>query len=232
MRFIVIISLLFCTNISSAQLRYDVSVKNDTVYNNGIPQFTIKKFDKPLGKVYLFNDLNNVTQTTISFITRDLNVYCFAHFPKLLLKYETLYPMIDINVLIESFVRNKVIVNGIANPAGLTYYCKDRNIPLMPIIKVESPVNDSLSAQNALKDIASQIKFKVTNKKNLAVKLFIGSKASNRTRIVGPGMSINDHARAGERICIIDEEGNPISCTIIDASISQLVINAEGTRLE
>ncbi|MEP7262927.1 MAG: hypothetical protein ABI772_00440 [Bacteroidota bacterium] len=215
-----------------AQTAGDVKVENDTVYLKGVPQVTCKAKVKNGMSLYVINSFDSVAQATLLLVDRDSVVGCTARFEKLLLKYEVLYTKTDISVIMESYIKNKVIVDGKIDSLGLVAYCNGKKIVLQPMRlkkKGEIPFNDSLLVKRAKDDMASQIFFSIENTQSASAKVSIGSPSSNRIKFLAPGQKSDDHARPGEKICLLDNNNKVVSCEEISQGLKSIQITKKGT---
>lgn len=217
---------------AQAQTSGDVKLENDTVFLKGVPQFTCKAMIKKGMSLYTINSLDKIAQASLMLVDRDSTIGCTARFEPLMLKYETIYPKVDISVLIESYIKNNVLINGKVDSLGLALYCKERHVVLVPMRyknKNGTPFNDSLMVQRAKEDMASQIVFNIENIKTSSAKVSIGSPSNNRIKFLAPGQKYDDHARPGEKICLLDNNDKVISCEEVNSKLKSIQITKKGT---
>ncbi len=216
---------------SSAQTRGNVRIQNDTVFNKNVPSFVIKSETKANQSLYFIADMNKKPQAAIFFSEQDTQIRCTARFPNLSLRYDVIYPKIDISVLIESFFKNKVFVNSKVDSLGLLKYCKEREIALTPMTnrKLHQPANDSVMAEVAREDYSSQIAFSLENNSAQQFKVRIGKAGLNRTIILDSNRTIVEHSHIGEQVCIIENSEKIKLCFDIKKETNKIIINKDGT---
>jgi hypothetical protein len=216
----------------NGQVRGEVKLKNDTVYHRNRPAFLCVGQTKLGQSLYFLTSLDKKPQAAIVFNDLDSQIRCTARFTQFLLRYDVLYPKIDISVLMESFIKNKVMVNGQADSLGIVAYCKERDIKLSVIRgqKMNRPVyNDSVMAQKAKEDMAAQINFTIENTSENQFKISIGSAATNRTQLINAGTVMEEHARPGEKVCVLDNKGEIVkSCLEVKKESKKFLISKEG----
>lgn len=174
-------------------------------------------------------------------------------------EYEVNYPVgTNLKVILESYYKNKVIVNDHIDLAGLEKYCKDRNVELveMMIVNVVDPPsnnnynygsnnqstnynsNNQTTIANQTKQNTSttitnnNVSFKLKNNSSKTVRYFIGSKpkyGSGSTKNIGGNNLTNEYATAGQQFCIVDGNNNAISCMEINATTQKIEINTSGS---
>ena len=233
---LLLISLIHLS--SSAQELYDVKLINDTVYNHGEPQFICKSRNEKNGSLFSLRNLDNKAEAMLVFISQNDKIKFMGTFPVLQVRYSCLYPKLEIITLMDSYIRNKVFVNGKANLKGLKDYCKERNLVLDTLIarKVQSPMKrDSVMVAHAREDALSQIKFTFHNNASKPVRVFIGNKpkgGSGRIQIIAPHGELNEHARKTEKIFLINDEGEEIKSLSVTDSLKRIVIKESADGFE
>ena len=221
-----------------AQERYEVVLKNDTVYNHGVAQFLCKFKGSDKGDVYSLKTLENKTAAILIIKPFNENVKFSGTFPLLGVRYACLYPKMEIITLLDSYIRNKVFVNGNVSLEGLQNYCKDRSLSLdkPPVRKAQSPaIRDSTLSANARADAASQIKFTFHNNANRPVRIFIGDKpkgGSGRIQVIAPNGDLAEHARKTEKIFLLNDAGDSIKSIPVTDELKRIVINAAADGFE
>ncbi len=235
---ILIIFILSRYSIGWAQERYDVTYHNDTVFNNNIPQFICQHQAKQNLEGYSLRSLDNKLQALLV-VRNDSNKIKFSgSFPRLGFRYVCLYPKIEIITLLDSYIRNKVIVNGMPNLEGLKAYCKERSIPLDSIIarkKMDPAVRDSILIATAKEDAKNQVKFTFHNNAAKPVRIFIGDKpkgGSGRIQVIPPHGDFAEHARKTEKIFLLDDTGNGIKSIAVTDKLERVVIKASADDFE
>ena len=238
LKFNLSVLILFISSFAPAQERYDVTLKNDTVYNNGVPQFLCKLRGSNKGDFYSLQTLENKTEAILFIIKQEGNNIKFSGvFTNLNLRYNCLYPKMEIITLLDSYIRNKVFVNGKANLEGIKAYCKERNLVLQPMgHKTQSPaIRDSILAANAKADALSQVKFVFHNNADKSVRIFIGDKpkgGSGRVQIIVSHGELNEHARKTEKIFLLNDAGDEMKSIPVTNELKRVVINASADGFE
>lgn len=231
MRSALIVFIVGLTFNTSAQTRGTVRIQNDTIFNKNVPSFIIKTEAKANQSLYFIADMNKKPQAAIFFSEQDTQIRCTARFPGLSLRYDVVYPKIDISVLIESYFKNKVFVNGKVDSLGLLKYCKEREIALAPMTnrRQNQPANDSIMAEVARGDYASQVAFSLENNSAQQFKVRIGKTGLNRTIILDSNRTIVEHTHVGDQVCIIENNDKIRSCFEIKKETNKIIVNKDGT---
>ncbi len=229
--------LLFHFSISDAQERYDVTMSNDTVYNHGDAQFICKFRPGKKGDLYSLRSLDNKTQALFIVQEQTNNWKFSATFTTLNLHYGCLYPKMEILTLMDSYIRNKVFLNGMPNLEGLKAYCKERSLDLVTMgHKAQSrALRDSTLAANARLDAANQIKFTFHNNADKPVRVFIGDKpkgGSGRIQIIAPHGDLAEHVRKTEKIFLLNDAGDGIKSVPGMDVLPRLVIKSTADGFE
>ncbi len=233
-----VLALVFHITFSNAQAKYDVTLKNDTVYNNGVPQFICNAKGSAKGSFYSLRNLDNKTEAMLILIPEKEKIKFSGTFPLLQVQYSCLYPQMEIITLLDSYIRNKVFVNGHATLIGLQAYCNERGLPLNKIQqrKVQKPgMNDSLMIARAKEDALNQVKFTFHNNANKPVRVFIGNKpkgGSGRVQIIPPHGDLNEHARKTEKIFLLNDAGDEVKSIPVTDSLKRIVIKASVDGFE
>ena len=236
--YLVLLVVLINFSCASAQERYDVTLKNDTVYNHGAPEFLCKFKGSVKGDIYSLRTLENKTEAILIIFPQEGNNIKFTGtFTSLNLQYACLYPKMEIVTLMDSYIRNKVFVKGKSNLEGLKAYCKERNLSLDVMgRKAQSPaIRDSILVANAKADALSQIKFTFHNNSAKPVRIFIGDKpkgGSGRVQIIAPHGDLNEHARKTEKIFLLNDAGIEIKSISVTDSLKRIVINTSADGFE
>ncbi len=230
--------ILFSITNVFAQEKFNVSLKNDTVYNNNVVQFICQTKSKDSVSIYSLRSLDNKLQALLIFRYERDTIKFSGTFPYHSARYACLYPKIDILTLLDSYIRNKVMVNGVANLAGLEAYCKERHIVLDRSIEHSSKnpsKRDSVLTARAKADAANQIKFTIYNKAPKPVKVFIGDKpkgGSGRLQLIPAFGELEEHARNTERVFLISDNGGDFKAIAVNESLTKIVINASADGFE
>lgn len=235
MKKLIALALILTVKISYSQELYNVKLSGDTVYNNGKELFLCKAQVRGKSSFHSLRSLTNKPIALLQMQEVDSQLKCSARFPMQMMRYECLYPLMDISVLMESYVRNKVIVNGSIDTIGLKAYCAERKISLenIQVRKAMTPAKgDSTMAARAKQDMENQAKFAIYNSSAVVVRLFLGSSSSNRMQFVLPGKTINEHLPPGEKVCILDKEKKELDCRIIKKGDKEFKINKAGIAFE
>jgi len=93
-------------------------------------------------------------------------------------------------------------------------------------------INDSAMAMKAKEDFESQIAFTVTNNSALQLNLKIGNASSNRIVILNSGQSTSQRARAGETVCVIDNNKVSKGCMEVKKGMKKIIINTDGKLIQ
>jgi hypothetical protein len=231
LRIILVLNLvILCCGTIKAQ--DSLVIVNDTVYYKNKAEFICEAKAKTKHPIYFIYSLDKKPQIGLYIVDRDSQIQCSAHFSSLRKRYAVLYPKIDIKVLLESYIKNKVLVNGVLDSTGLIAYCKERNIELlsMDIKKASKPqMNDSVMAARAKADYESQIVFTIENNSTGNIKVKIGSASSNRIVIVKAQEKSEQRARKTEQVCLLDDKNESKSCADVKEGLRSFVVNKDGT---
>ncbi len=187
----------------------------------------------------------------LSFTNNPDKVYFKGDFPTVAKKYETNYPVgTGIQTILESFNKNGIIVAGKIDLVGLQKYCDDRKIALNKILTYDeeqamnanattvlsfpAQSNAGQTASNNAAAVAApqMVTFSLKNNSSKTVRIFIGTEpkfGSGSTHTTGGNNLSTEHGKAGDKLCIVDEQDNPISCTTISEGMGRLEINSSGT---
>ena len=234
---IVLVAFLFHFS-TYAQERYDVKLINDTVYNHDVPQFICKFRSGKKADMYSLRSLDNKTEALLICVPDSNRIRFSGSFTVLNVRYSCFYPTMEISTLLDSYVRNKVFVNGKANLEGLQAYCKERGLALAtpPVRKVPNPLTrDSILAANARVDAANQVKFTFHNNASKPVRVFIGDKpkgGSGRIQIIQAHGDFAEHARKTEKVFLLNESGETLQSLSITDSLKRVVIKPTADGFE
>jgi hypothetical protein len=231
LRFILVLGLALLS-FSDVIAQDSVTVVNDTVYYKNKAEFIINHKAKTKNPVYFLFSMDGKHQVGLYIVDRDSQIQCSAHFTQLKVRYSVLYPKIDVKVLLESFIRNKVLVNGVVDSAGLANYCKERKIEIisMDVKKTARPqINDSLMAARAKADLENQVTIEIENNADHDVKVKIGNKVSNRVEVVKHNSKKEYKARKGEQICLLDDKSASKSCVDVKEGMKKITVNKDET---
>lgn len=234
-RSLILFIMIAVTSAANGQTRGNVRIQNDTVFYKNNPELIIKNESKAAQSLYFIASMDKKPQLAVFFSDQDSAIKCSVRFPSLSKRYDVLYPKIDISVLIESYYKNKVIKNGVIDSVGLAKYCKERKVELKHMTGRKpnhTDINDSAMAMKAKEDYESQIAFVVTNNSALQLNLKIGSAASNRIVILNAAQSTNQRARAGESVCVIDNNKVSKGCIEVKKGMKKIIISADGKLIQ
>ena len=232
MRVTLLMLLIAASTISMfAQKRGDIRIENDTIFFKNVPSFICKGEKKARQSLYFISDMDKKPQAAIFFSEKDTHTICTARFPGLALRYDVTYPPIDLSVLVESYYKNKVLLNGKVDSIGLVKYCEEREIALVAMTgrKAKNPVNDSAMAEAARADYASQVAFSIENYSDQQFKVRIGKTGTSRIVILDAGRTIVEHAHINDQVCIVENNDKVKSCIDIKKDVSKIVVNKDGT---
>jgi len=233
-----------------------VTMIGDTVYKNNIPQFNVKSkvMSNKLGaQMYAFYSFDKKTQAILTMTLVNDTIRFTGRFPSLSLIYDCLYPKIEFITLLESYINNKIIVDGKADQKGLEAYCKERNILLreIPIRKVARPgqdaKKDSIMTARALERQAKQFKFNMLNKGKKEVNVFLGdtSATNNRTNkpdaipfrqgryeMINAGETKELIGFEGEYVCITDSLHKIYDLRLLKKDLKTLTVKGNLKKFE
>lgn len=236
MKIILTILLSIASTLSAfSQEKFDVKLKNDTIFYNKEPVFLCLSKGNNKRSVHALKNFQNKSFAMINFESVDTALKTTVMLPLIGIGYGVLYPNIEIEILIESFIRNKVIVNANIDTIGLNAYCKERGIQLVPfqVRKVTRPGGyDSVMVARANKDFENQIKFTIVNTSSQNVSVNIGNKSNNRTLEIPAGNSITEHARVDEKVCLLDNNNQPLVCKTVRVEDKNFTINESGSEFK
>ena len=234
-RLITSILFLFIVISSYGQENLKITWVNDTVFNYDKALFickgqtkgakslyVIKNMDKKSIAVIMFEELDTVLRTSVNFVTMGL-------------KFNVLYPKIEPIVLLESFVKNKIIIDGSIDTIAVKSYCKEREIPLLNTVtkSAKRPGGfDSLMRASAAATIANSVEFTIVNSTNNLISVKIGKPSNNRTQLLSAGENFKTRGEAGETICILDKNLQSLGCRTIQKTDTKFVIDKSGKRFE
>lgn len=179
-------------------------------------------------------------------------VYFKGEFPVIAKKYEINYPAgTAIQTILESYNKNKVIVDGNIDLTGLQKYCNDRKFPLNNILTPEERKEQEANQQvvysysnekknksepsdniNTDTPLPKNVSFTLKNNSSKNVRIFIGDKpkyGSGRTSWYSGNSSTSEYGTSGNQVCIVDEYDNSISCQTISDGTTRIEINESGT---
>ena len=156
---------------------------HDTVFNNDKPIFLCNEDIKPPHLIYFLRNFQRKTMAVVHFEMQDSVLKSSVSFPFLNLRYNVYYPKMEIVTLLESFVRNKIIVNGTIDTIGLKAYCKQRQILMTSMTQrrtIRPTANDSSLGERAKKDYQSQIPIEIINSSYAMISINLGTPSNNR----------------------------------------------------
>lgn len=213
-----------------------------------------------IDKTTMYEVVKNATGDVIAQLTFKNNgdkVYFKGEFRKVSRRYETNYPAnTGIQTVLESYNKNKVIVDSKIDLPGLQLYCDSRQIPLVIVLSAEEQMaadvvakkqyeaykaeqdkkkattdatNKSTSSAQAG---AKYVSFTLENHSSKSIRFFIGKEVkygSGSYNNTGGNTISSEHGYVGEKFCIVDDHDNPISCTTITDGMGKVEINSSGT---
>ena len=230
------ILFLFFVVSSYGQEQLNITWTNDTVYSsNHTALFLCRGQTKGTKSLYIVRNLDKKSLIAMMFEEQDTVLKTSINFISVGLKFNVLFPKIKTIVLLESFVKNKIIVDGAIDTSSLQAYCKERDLQLQNTIvkRTRRPgESDSLMKSNLAKMLANSAEFTVVNKTNKPVSVQIGKPSSNRTQILNAGENYKTRGMIDETVCILDKQSQPAGCRIIKKTDKEFVINKSGTGFE
>lgn len=232
-----------------------VTFKNDTVFKNDVALFRYNvrssKGDTAAKVVAIYNSKKQV-EAMLSMTPQNDTTRFSARFISINKGYDCYYPLIGVETILESYVKNHILTTGgNTDSLGLFAYLKERNIPVREIPKrnVARPgmdvKRDSIMQARAKERMAKQFTFKVMNKGTADVMIFLGDTASgNSTRnggiafrqgryeTIGAGIEKTLTGFEGEFIAITNEKHALIDTRLLSKQNKQFNVSSDGKKLE
>jgi hypothetical protein len=221
--------ILFSLQIN-AQDKKSVRIQNDTIFHEDKPSGLFSKNEREGKAIYFIASLDKKPQAALFFSQTDTTTVCTARFPALALRYDVVYSKVDIEGLLDSYYKNKVLMNGVIDSGSLAQYCKEREIELHPLAgrKINRPeINDSIMAKKAQEELARQITFSVRNDYGKQLSIQIGKPSVNRTVLVKNSQALHERAYPGDTVCFMENK-TVIGCVEVKAGIKRIYIDSEG----
>lgn len=240
---------LFLLFSNSLVAQNTIKIKGGQVFQQDVHVFDCKetKEDK-WTNYYEILSKSGQPQAHLMFLKNGNDVIFNGYFASLGYYYECRYPAgTGIETILESYIKNKVIVDDKANLEGLNAYCAARNMPLKKNVPPPQSKHSESSSFNAYSapqknsnSSASQpaqlalpqnISFTLKSNATKTIRYFIGKEpkyGSGRYSNLGSNNITTEHGTEGDKFCIVDEHDNPISCTTISSG-TRIEINKDGT---
>lgn len=229
-----------------AQDKLNITVRNDSVFNDS--KFEFFAYEKNAGtkKVVLLYAPDSTLQATLYTILQGDTMIFVGRFSKLNKMYDCRYPAVKPVTLYESYIRNGVMRNGKASLEGLTAYCATRKIELkeMPRRQVARPgvgESDSLLKVRAEEKMKAMVKVEIVNTSGIPVTVMSGMPAATsregkrqyaemREEVYAPGEKKTLIAFNGEVLCIITADKTEKDCRPVTHALNRLTIAASGDK--
>ena len=238
---------LLLSLLTNAQEKFNVEMRNDSVFNNGELQFiAVEKISKE-NKLIQLKSPDQKLQAMLIVIRQEKKIRFSGRFPQLNLMYDCLYPDMEMFTLYESYIRNKVIVNGVVTEKGLRDYCNSRKLELreIPRRQVAKPgvgVQDSILKARTEERMKARVDIMISNTSGKPVTVTAGrmggtvngkrNYSEKRQDIIPPGERRNFIAFEGELICIVAGDKSEKDCRVVTHAMKSLTILPEGERFE
>lgn len=239
--------LMFVAGITNASDKNKFVLRNDSVFSNDKFQFrAIARPSKDSSILYSIKSPDEKLQALLMMKTNADTTIFSARFVQLNISFNCKYPAVTIETICESFIRNKVFVNGIAVKEGVAAYCKERNIPVqdIPVRKVErpgmNPQRDSIMRQRAIEMQALKVVIPVKNTSTQQVKIFSGRYNATNPKAMPQGRMENLNPKEekniigfiGEQLCIQTNDTSMImkDCRPILREMKNMTVAPDGVH--
>jgi hypothetical protein len=252
-----ILLLVFTMSIQlvCAQEKSKVTLVNDTVYMDGKPQYSVKtRYSKDsLMQIHSLRSLEGKLEGMLTTTLKNDTMQFVGRFPGPNMAYNCLYPKVSLFTLMESYIHNKVMVNGSASKEGLEKYCKEREIPLreLPVKSVSRPGKDpkldSLMAIRTKEHMDKKFTFTLKNNSKEQVSIFMGDTTASRSLSKNPNAVAFRQGRyemvnpleeksligfEGEYVCITDSLHKLYDCRKLEKTMKSIAVKTGGKKLE
>jgi len=249
-----------------AQKKDAFVLRNDSVFYNKVFQFktefrtasaspktdSIKVPAKSMQSVSLKSPDGKV-QAMLNIQEKDTTIKFMARFPIIGLAYECLYPKVELSTILESYVKNKVMVDGIATKDGVKAYCKERNIPIIDQEELKkqreakNKERDSVLAIRTQEKMAKKFELTLKNNADSSVYIFIGDTTASKSSAKKPEALPFRQGRyelvngkeeksltvfADEFLCISNSKHEILDFKKLDKTIIKLSVNKKGKKFE
>lgn len=240
---ILMIILLLTQATVNAQEKFNVEVRNDSVFNNSELQFLITEKTSKGNSLINIKSPDNTLQAILVVVHQDKKIRFSGRFPTLNLMYDCLYPEMEMTTLYESYIRNKVFVNGVVNEKGLREYCESRKVELraVPRKQVARPgvgAQDSLLKARTEERMRARVDIMVVNTSGKPVTVMAGragqpvngkrNYSEKRQDVIPPGERRAFVAFESELICIVAGDKTEKDCRVVTHAMQSLTILPEG----
>lgn len=237
--------LLVCiSNILLAQKKLDVTMRGDSVFLENKFQFRAQHKESNGTLLVNLRAPDSSLQAILIFIPHEDQYRFNGRFLKLEKMYDCLYPKMEMTVLFESYIRNKVLVNGVANLEGLNAYCTDRkvelkDIPRKKVMKPGTAEQDSMLRVAAEARLKTMLQVEVYNNAPFPVTVLSGRPGNmvdgkrtfseKREEMVDPGQRKMIVTFDKEIICVVGSNHQELDCRQVSPTMSlKLSINSKG----
>lgn len=231
------------TTVVNAQKKLNVTMRGDSVFLEKKFQFTAAMRESKSGTLVQMRAPDSSLQAMLIIIPQDTQLRFSGRFAKLDQMYDCLYPKMELLTLYESYIRNGVMVNGVAQEKGLKAYCDERKlelrqIPKRQVVKPGVAGQDSILKARAEEKMKAMVQIEITNNATSAVTVMSGrpgpvkegkqSYSEKREEIIPAGQKKVFTAFDGELICIIAADKSEKDCRKVTHEMKSLSIVAEG----
>ena len=252
-----LLCIVFTYSLSAQEKAKDkVTILNDTVYKNGTPQFVVKtrtSEKNPNLSLFTLVSFDKKIQAMLTFKLIDDTTRFMGRFPIAGVTYNCLYPKLDILTLMESYVNNKIMVEGVATKEGLEKYTKERGLTLDPIVvrsvskPGQDPKRDSLMMARSKERLEKQFKFNLINKSKSEIMIFLGDTTASPNRSKNPkelpfrqgryeivkGMETKELIGFdGEYVCISDSLHKIIDLRLLKKDLKTLTVKSSAKKFD
>jgi hypothetical protein len=240
---LLVIVLLFANAAANAQEKYKIEVRNDSVFNNSELQFLVNEKTSKGNSLINIKSPDNKLQAILVVVPQEKKIRFSGRFPTLNMMYDCLYPEMEMSTLYESYIRNKVFVNGVVNEKGLRDYCESRKVELraVPRKQVARPgvgTQDSLLKARTEERMRARVDIMVSNTSKRPVTVMAGragesvngkrNYSEKRQDVIPPGERRAFVAFENELICIIAGDKTEKDCRVVTHAMKSLTILPEG----
>jgi hypothetical protein len=231
------------TTYVNAQKKLNVTMRGDSVLLEKKFQFTATVRESKSGTLVQMRAPDSSLQAMLIIIPQDTQLRFSGRFAKLDQMYDCLYPKMELLTLYESYIRNGVMVEGVAQEKGLKAYCDERKLELRQIPKrqVAKPGvagQDSILKARAEQKMKAMVQIEITNSASVPVTVMSGrpgpvkegkqTYSEKREEIIPAGQKIAFTAFDGELICIIAIDKTEKDCRKVTHEMKSLSIVPEG----
>jgi hypothetical protein len=227
----------------NAQKKLNVTMRSDSVFLDKKFQFTAAMRESKSGTLVQMRAPDSSLQAMLVIVPQDTQLRFSGRFAKLDQMYDCLYPKMEMLTLYESYIRNGVMVNGVANEKGLKAYCEERKlelrqIPKRQVVKPGVAGQDSILKARAEEKMKAKVQIEITNNATNPVTVMSGrpgpvkegkkTYSEKREEVIPAGQKKVFIAFDGELICIVAPDRSEKDCRTVSHEMKSLSIVAEG----